>query len=127
MENYEKYIVSTEEACTFLHRTSSDLIKKIIDKGLLCKTADIRGTATYQPENLNEARNLYNRGQIQGDYTIVIQIPKQLWEEARKENPGEETLDEKIGYLSTEELGFFIKPEFVKAYIDRKTNQITLI
>ena len=127
--NYEDFIVSTEKHCTFLHRTfrqDSKSLDNILRQGLE-SGPNIQSTATWQPRELEPAKNMYGLGNAHGDTVVVIQIPRQLFEKVRAdpEYRGEEVLHEDIGYLP-DGRNFTVKPEFVTATIDKKTNEVKL-
>ena len=124
MENYHKYIVSTEEVNTFLHRTSKTLVDKILQEGLTTN-GNIKTTATLQPKNLDVAINYYLNGKDHGDACVVIQIPKRLWDSARSSGyRDDEIMSPSIGFLDVKNHGFTVKPEYVIGWIDRETNTV---
>ncbi len=124
--NYKDYIVSDKDHCTFLHRTFRDCVPSILEKGLQSGT-DIRSSTTWQPQELEKAIGIYDQGRDYGNSVIVIKIPRQLWESVRldPEYRGDEVMHPSIGYFS-DSLKFTVKPEFVKAWIDRDTNEVHL-
>jgi hypothetical protein len=122
MENYQNYIVSTEELNTFLHRTSKTLVDKILKEGLTTN-GNIKTTATLQPKNLEVAINYYLNGKDHGGACVVIQIPKKTWDSARSCGyRDDEVMSPAIGFLDMKNHGFTVKPEYVVGWIDRETN-----
>jgi|GEM_PF-2362353 len=123
---YKKHIVSTPEHAVFLHRTSKDLAEKIMKYGLK-SGPDLKSTASFQPEDLDEAEDSYNQTHKGNDAVIVLKIPMELYNKAREGFKGEEVLHDDIGYFNTEEglAGLYVHPEHVHGWIDKKTNEYT--
>jgi hypothetical protein len=110
--DYQRYIVSTDENCTFLHRCSRDNLKDIFRSGIVCGS-DPLSTMTWQPRILGEAEGIYRNGQAHGACAVVVQIPREIWETVHRKSPREEALDEKIGYDNEQKGDFAVKREFV--------------
>ena len=122
---YTDIMTSTDEKCVFLHRCSREQSKNILKEGL-ASGANLLSTATFQPRNLAEAENLYKKAKGYGDTVIVLQIPVELWNIARRKARGEEVLTNEIGYFNLSAKDFAVKPEFVTGWIDRKNNKYHL-
>ncbi len=116
---YLRHIFSTEEHQTFLHRTSRDLVDVIMREGLGCGPGgDILGTATWQPNELEKAENLYKLTHKGSDTVIVVSIPSF---KINRRNRSSIAMTKGLGYFHPKRSEFAIRPEFVTGWID-KTN-----
>jgi hypothetical protein len=119
---FEELITEGEEHVTFIHRTDSASVPGIFKRGLVCG-ADIRTTATRQPMEYAQAEGLFNSGRAHGNTVVVIQIPIQTWRNAHQFLPGEEVIDDQIGYVIPGE-DIAVKPGYVIAAIDRDSRAV---
>lgn len=122
MADYKTEIVSTPDTCTFLHRTSSNLVDRIMQEGLSCG-ADIRSSATWQPQDLEKAEALFRQTHKGNNAVVVVKIPRKTWETVRAELTGVEVMSRKIGYFHPENGDFAVRPEFVAGWIDRNSRE----
>lgn len=126
MVDYKTEIVSTQETCTFLHRTSRNLVDKIMSEGLCCG-ADIRSSATWQPQDLEKAEALFRQTHKGNNAVVVVKIPRKTWETARAKarangSTAEVTFRE-VGYFNPKKGNFTVRPEFVAGWIDRNSGE----
>ena len=78
-KEYQKYITSTSDVVTLLHRCSMQAAQKIVREGLDTITGNIHATANTQPINRERAENEYRSGSAHGSAVVVIQIPRSLY------------------------------------------------
>ena len=128
-KEYHKHIVSTSEHQVWLHRTSKDLIDKIMKEGLRIGER-IDSTATKQPRDLEEAEELYGMEHKTGsgrDSLIVVKLPRDIVERYGHNGPegyGAYTTDKDITYVSSGEKGdVMLHRKYVHGWIDRKTGE----
>lgn len=126
MKEYQKHIISTPENQVWLHRTTKDLVDKILKNGLNFGT-DLSGTATAQPRKLEDAEGQYKAGKDFGSAVIVIKIPKEIvrryyLQSRGLKGPGHEgyKADKEVTYYDD---GFIIQRKHIHGWIDRETNE----
>ncbi len=126
--NYEDYIVSTSKYLRVIHRTSVLCVEGIMNNGL--KFNELFLTATLQSKNMPEAKARFDESHKGNDAVIIIQVSVGLFEQIMKKLREEESgkvswsdvfNDEKISYLRG---SFFIRPEFILGYVDKRDNSI---
>lgn len=120
-KEYQKYIVSTPQHCTFLHRCSPESLETILQEGIV-SGSELQSTTTFQPQTYTEAERYYENGKGYGSTAAVIQIPRMLWNAARTKAKGDEVATKEIGYFHPTKRDFTVRPEFIIGYIDRETN-----
>lgn len=116
---YQEHIASTEQRCTFLHRTSKTLVDSIMQEGLTCGE-DLLSTATAQSQELEHAKNLYRLTHKGSDAVVVIHIPREKITKANMHSLG---TTNRIGYFHPVRKYFTIRPEFVTGWIDRTNDE----
>lgn len=122
-KDYQKWIVSTEENITFLHRCFPDSLDAILKEGLSSWSEDLSGTATSQPRDLREAENVYRRGKDHGPIVVVVQFPRRLYDTRIR---GKNLLSRKMAYFHPVRKAFTVLPEFVTAWINRETDEVNI-
>lgn len=118
---YQEHIVSTKEHEVFLHRTSRDLVDKIMKNGL--KTNDLLSTASHQSVDLASAEIQYQETHKGNDAVIVIKIPSKIYKSAIEEMNGDFGLHDEIGYFNEELGSFVIHPKHIHGWISKETNE----
>lgn len=123
-KEYQKHIVSTSKHEVFLHRTSKDLVSKIMKYGLK-SGPDLLLTASHQPFDFKDAEQSYQQTHKGSDAVIVVKIPSEIYQRARDKMKREEVLHDEIGYFNTEkELeGLYVHPKYVHGWIDKDANK----
>jgi hypothetical protein len=72
------------------------------------------------------AEGLYRNGRAYGDSVVIVKIPKRIWEPAYIIAKGNEITLPQIGYWNEGRKQYAIKPEFVRGWIDRETDELHL-
>jgi hypothetical protein len=126
-KEYQKHIVSTKDHQVWLHRTSKDLVDKIMKEGLIF--LDLSGTATLQSKNAKEAENSYltNFGTRQA--VIVVKIPGEIAARYYTNTDGTKGIRHE-GYAGDKDVSYWhpsgkyaIQRQHIHGYIDKETNE----
>jgi hypothetical protein len=115
---YFDHIISDKKTCRFLHRTSENLVNKILKEGLLCSCGDLTATATFQPDNPERAMGMYLSGYPERTAAVIIGLPNGSFKKA-----SEAGLTRSLAYFHPIKKQFTIRPEFIEGWIDRKINR----
>jgi len=130
MKEYQKHIVSTQNYQVWLHRTSKELVDKIMKEGFYFDQ-DLSATATAQQRDLKTAEGIYKVGQDFGEAVIVIKIPEVFVKRHYLVTHGDGLKgpkhegylgDRDVTYWSDKEKGFMIQRKHVHGWIDREKN-----
>ncbi len=124
MTNYQELIISTKEYHSRVHRCFRDSIDKILKEGLLIGSGEMDSTSSDLPFDLESALNTYESGKDYGDSAVIIRIPRKSWENAKKKLGLSAGQSREISYFHPNKKEYTIKPEFVFAWIDRKTDEV---
>lgn len=126
-KEYHKHIVSTPEHQVWLHRTSRDLIDKIMKEGLLF--LDLSQTATLQPSDISEADAIYRRDHGTRTAVAVVKIPGEIFSRYYSHNP-EIKGRRHEGYSHDKEVSYWhpagkyaIQRQHIHGWIDKETEE----
>lgn len=149
---YERFIVSTPYAYRFLHRTNRAIVGKIMEEGLGQFPGGIQqslhvleSTTTYAPENLEKAREQFQKRHRDDNVVVIIEVPRSIADDAKKRVTQKLIAEAKGGIMGiavSERWNFvqdpiisyrpygpgslMLKPEYVLGYIDREDNSVHL-
>jgi len=119
---YLDHIKSDDRYQVFLHRTSRDLVDRIMKTGLK-SWGDINSTATNQPANPKDALSYYRMNHGTRDAVVVIKIPKKTYQIAKREMGTDLVMHDDIGFYSESADSLVIHPRHVYGWIDKDTNE----
>ncbi|MFH0713453.1 MAG: hypothetical protein V1722_02625 [Candidatus Micrarchaeota archaeon] len=115
----QRIVVSAPHAPRFLHRTNVETARKIIRVGLH-NSLSLQSTATWQPRDVAQALANYHKKHKGSDAVVVLEIPREIWEEAHSRDGGDgEVLHPLFG---TDKQGGTVNPVHVLGFFDQKHN-----
>jgi len=126
-KEYQKHIVSTPKHQVWLHRTSRDLVDKIMREGFLF--LDLTGTATLQPTDPAKAENVYATDFGTRKAVVVVKIPQSIASQYYPNDPDRKGLRAE-GYAGDREVSYWhpkgkyaIQRQHVHGWIDKETEE----
>jgi hypothetical protein len=126
-KEYQEHIVSTNNHQVWLHRTSSDMVDRILKNGLRISD-NIAGTATQQSYDLERAEEVYRETHGENrDSVIVVKIPKHIFEKyAPATNKSADSTnysdDKDVTYIDSNS-DVVLQRKYVHGWIDRATGE----
>ncbi len=125
--DYREHIASTDQHQVWLHRTSKDLVDRIMKEGLTF--LDLSGTATLQPSDIEKAENVYRTDFGTRKAVVVIKIPQEIAKKYYIQSPDTKGQRHE-GYSGDKEVSYWhpngkyaIQRQHVHGWIDKETDE----